>query len=94
MNAVYCLDCDRKLHINSKHDVGDAIKCPLCDSEFEIVSMQPPAIEWLYDDYDDYDDEDEEEEEEEVEILGQRAATQDQKRPNDPRLVFSASWDE
>jgi DNA-directed RNA polymerase subunit RPC12/RpoP len=65
MNAVYCLDCDRKIHVNSKYDVGDAIRCPNCHSEFEIIRMHPPAIEWLYDSYDDYDDYEDDEDDDE-----------------------------
>ena len=89
MNAVYCLDCNRRLHINSTYDVGDAIKCPNCNSEFEIISMHPPAIEWLYDSYDDYD-----EEEEYAEARLHRAATQDQRQSNESHLIYSAYWDE
>ena len=63
-NAVTCLECDRKLHLGVRADVGDFITCPSCDSEFEVVSMKPKRIEWAYfnddeyDDYDDYDDDD------------------------------------
>lgn len=61
MAMVLCLDCDRKIELNLNHKPGDQVECPSCGSEFEIVSMDPPEIEWLYDDYDDeeWDDEDE-----------------------------------
>ena len=99
MNAVYCLDCDRKLHVNSKYDVGDVIRCPNCHSEFEVVKMHPPAIEWLYDDYDDADDDEDEddyqdEDEDEVEEdLRHWATIREQKRSNSPRIVFSTYRD-
>lgn len=60
MAMVLCLDCDRKIELNLNHKPGDKVICSSCGSEFEIVSMDPPEIEWLYDEYDDeeWDDDD------------------------------------
>lgn len=60
MKAVTCLECDRRVTLGSKTEVGDIISCPSCDSEFEVVGLMPARIEWAYDDYDydeDFDDE-------------------------------------
>ena len=65
-NSVFCLECDRRLHLRAKADVGDVVTCPSCDSEFEIVKLKPARIEWAYDDlYDDEEYEDEEEDDDE-----------------------------
>lgn len=58
MAVVYCLDCDRKLPLTLYQRKGNVIVCPACDTEFEVVTMNPPEIEWLYDEYDDDDDDD------------------------------------
>lgn len=59
MATVYCLDCDRKIVLNLAHKPGDSVSCTSCGAEFEIVSMDPPELEWLYEDYDDAYDDDE-----------------------------------
>lgn len=69
MPHVYCLDCDSKIVLHSQIQVGDQCTCSDCDAEFQIVNVNPPEIEWLYDDYDEYDDDyddlDEDEDDEE-----------------------------
>ena len=56
MSEVFCLDCDRKIKLPANAQEGDSITCTNCDAEFEIVSINPPKIEWMYDEYDDSDD--------------------------------------
>ena len=51
MAVVYCLDCDRKLPITPKQRQGDIIVCPICDTEFELVKVNPTEIEWVYDEH-------------------------------------------
>lgn len=68
MSDVLCLDCDHEIKLPSNAQEGDSIICENCDAEFEIVSLNPPKIEWMYDEYDDaeeWDDDDEYEYEEE-----------------------------
>ena len=70
MSHVYCLDCDRRIVLHAHVLEGDQIVCSSCDAEFQVVSVSPVEIEWLYDDYEDdeeYDDDDDDEEEEEEE---------------------------
>ena len=55
MSTVFCLDCDRKLTLTQDNVVGDIIICDSCEAEFQIVSIEPPEIAWLYDDYEDED---------------------------------------
>ena len=53
-----CLECDRRVFLGARTEVGDLITCPSCDSEYEVISLKPPRIEWAYDGYDkdDFDD--------------------------------------
>lgn len=56
MPHVYCLDCDRKIILHTDVRVGDQVICSNCDAEFQLVSISPVEIDWLFDD--DYDDDD------------------------------------
>ncbi len=61
MSTVFCLDCDRELTLAKDDAVDDIIICNGCESEFQIVSVDPPEIIWSYADYDDDDWDDENE---------------------------------
>ncbi|NJN84388.1 MAG: hypothetical protein HC802_20320 [Caldilineaceae bacterium] len=52
MTAVVCLDCQRSIQLMGNPEEGDAVTCPNCQAEFELVSLEPPTIEWLYEGYD------------------------------------------
>lgn len=70
MKRVYCLDCDSAIQINASAKVGDEIVCENCEAEFELVSLNPPVIEWLYDDdeeWDEYNDDSEDDSEDDWE---------------------------
>ena len=67
MRTAYCLDCDRSIKLGDRFRVGDTVDCTHCEAEFQLVSLEPPEIEWLYEDEDDDWEEEEEEEEEEAE---------------------------
>lgn len=66
MKSVYCLDCDHSIKLNPRLRVGDSIACPSCESEFQLISLNPPEIEWLYDDWQDEEDEIEDGDDEEM----------------------------
>ncbi len=73
MAVAYCPDCEGKISISSEAAVGQRITCPHCDTDLEVISVEPLELDWAYDwsweDEDETasDDEDEEEEEEEEE---------------------------
>lgn len=76
MPHVYCLDCDRKIILHTDVRVGDQVTCSSCDAEFQIISLSPVEIDWLFDgyeddddDYEDWDDEYEDEDDEEEEWM-------------------------
>jgi lysine biosynthesis protein LysW len=64
MATVFCLDCDRKITLHPNQQVGDSVICSSCNSEFEIVNLDPPEIEWSYDDYEEEEEEDWDDDEE------------------------------
>ena len=72
MSTVFCLDCDRDVTLAKDDAIDDIIICNGCESEFLVVSIDPPEITWFYADYvddwnddewddDKWDDEDDEE---------------------------------
>ena len=63
MKTAYCLDCDRSIKLGDRYRVGGTVECPHCESEFLVVNLDPPELEWLYEEDDDWEEEEEEEEE-------------------------------
>lgn len=49
MNFAVCLECDRRIILRGM-SVGDKVVCAYCDSEFELVSLDPPELDWAYED--------------------------------------------
>jgi len=63
MASAYCPDCDEKIVLNNPK-VGQKLFCPHCDTEIEVIGIDPLDLDWAYDmSYDDDWDEDEGEEE-------------------------------
>jgi lysine biosynthesis protein LysW len=64
MARVACPSCDAKFELGRRF-VGDSFDCPDCETELEIISLDPPEASWAYqydepdDDWDDDDDDDE-----------------------------------
>ena len=56
MNTVVCLECERNISLPDDLVESDEVTCTHCDSIFEIVQMDPPQIEWLYN-YDEWSEE-------------------------------------
>ena len=49
MARVYCPDCDRKILLNPRAELGLVFTCPYCDVELEVISTDPIEIDWVYD---------------------------------------------
>ena len=65
MPSAYCPDCDEKITLNNPR-VGQKLLCPFCDTEVEVIGLNPLDLDWAYDmsyDDDDWEDDDDEEEE-------------------------------
>ena len=61
--TIICLECDDPFDLNYKPRRGQVITCPMCDSEMEVLSVDPLRLEFYYegdwdDGKDDWDDED------------------------------------
>ena len=60
MATAYCPDCDGRITLNPHAVVGQRVTCTHCDSDLEVISVDPLELDWAYDwSWD--DDEDEEE---------------------------------
>ena len=61
MVSAYCPDCDGRIPFNPHAFVGQTVTCPYCDTDLEVIGVDPVELDWAYD----YSwDETEEEEEE------------------------------
>jgi lysine biosynthesis protein LysW len=59
MASAYCPDCDENIHLRSPK-VGQKLFCPNCETEVEVISVDPLDLDWAYDSsYDEDMDEDE-----------------------------------
>ena len=61
MPKTYCPDCDAVINVDNPRE-GAMIKCPECDMELEIISLDPFEVDFpldLDEDGDDDDDDDE-----------------------------------
>jgi len=58
MKTVNCLSCDAEIEIKGKVEIGQLVICEACDAEFEIISLKPLQIDWLFIDFDDEEGDD------------------------------------
>jgi alpha-aminoadipate carrier protein LysW len=49
MAHVYCPDCDGRIMLNSQVEIGLTPVCPHCGAELEVISIDPPEVDWAYD---------------------------------------------
>ena len=53
-----CPACGNEVKFRVKPRMGQAVVCPNCESELEVVWLDPVEIDWPFDDDEDEDDED------------------------------------
>jgi lysine biosynthesis protein LysW len=61
MRSAKCPECDSPVTIPASAELWDMVVCRNCDTELELVDLNPPELDYWYDtdeDYDDYDDDD------------------------------------
>ena len=46
--STFCLDCDREIELGPDPQIGQRIKCPHCAVELEIINLEPPELDWIY----------------------------------------------
>ncbi|MBM3302563.1 MAG: hypothetical protein FJY85_21760 [Deltaproteobacteria bacterium] len=79
MAIATCPGCDEDIEIGSRVRLGQTIICNRCGARLEIIAVNPPELDWAFDESDDLEDEsddlgfDEEEEDEELEELDYEA---------------------
>jgi len=49
-----CPSCLIKVDIGEKPQFGQQIKCPDCDTVLEIIQVNPPLLDCIFDEGDDY----------------------------------------
>ena len=49
MARVYCPDCGERITFNPHAKLGMKITCLECDSELEVISVDPLEVDWVYD---------------------------------------------
>jgi lysine biosynthesis protein LysW len=62
MASAYCPDCDGKIVLNLVK-LGQKMTCPHCDTQLEVISVDPLELDWAYDWSDEEWDEEEEKDE-------------------------------
>lgn len=48
MSTAFCLDCDCSFDLDHNFKVGQRVACPRCETKFEVVSLDPPELDWVY----------------------------------------------
>ncbi len=61
---IRCPECNAALTLPEGAELWDHIFCPACGAELEIISVNPPEVEVVYDAFDGSPDEMEEPDEE------------------------------
>jgi lysine biosynthesis protein LysW len=49
MAGWYCADCGGKILLDNSGELGLKLVCLHCDAELEVVSIDPPEVDWAYD---------------------------------------------
>ncbi len=46
--TTFCLECERELDLGRNPTVGQRICCPYCEVQLEIINLEPPELDWIY----------------------------------------------
>ena len=69
-NIAECPECGSEIRFRKAPYMGQVIVCGHCETELEVVSLNPVELDWAYESEDFLDDDDwDEDEEEENEYL-------------------------
>ena len=52
MANAYCPDCDETIVLNPTPKVGKRLTCPHCDTDLEVISVDPVELDWVYEESD------------------------------------------
>lgn len=53
-----CLYCGEDVYVGRNPQVGNFVTCDGCDSQFEIIDLEPVMVDWPYYEYDYVQEED------------------------------------
>lgn len=48
MPSVPCPECGATIHIGKQIRVGEKIACPNCGAKLEVISANPPEVDWVF----------------------------------------------
>jgi alpha-aminoadipate carrier protein LysW len=47
MAMAFCPDCGQGIDLARARE-GQLLMCPNCDAELEVISLNPPELDWAY----------------------------------------------
>ena len=47
MDSAYCPDCDDRITLRNPK-VGQKLFCPFCETELEVIRVDPLDFDWAY----------------------------------------------
>ncbi len=57
MPTAICPECDERIHIHESIEQGEVIICDICDTDLELVGLDPVELDpYVEKDADNYDD--------------------------------------
>jgi lysine biosynthesis protein LysW len=56
MTVVECISCGTEIKFSTQPNMGDLVTCSECESELEVVWLDPLELDWPFDEDDYYDD--------------------------------------
>ena len=48
MTTVFCFACEQPIRLERSPLVGEIIFCSCCGTEFEVISLEPIELDWIY----------------------------------------------
>jgi lysine biosynthesis protein LysW len=58
MIMAQCPSCGGQVSIYTKPKMGQKVKCNTCESDLEVVWLEPVELDWALEGFDDEDDDD------------------------------------
>ena len=56
VNMAKCPSCDNKVKLGQKPRIGLRIICPECEAVLDILRLNPPLLDWAFENGEDYYD--------------------------------------
>ena len=45
--VIYCVDCDEKMTLSGRVEMGQIVSCPECGTAMEVISLDPVKVDWV-----------------------------------------------